>query len=192
MQILRRLKEIISQIGKTSKLDNSFSFPYSIDKATRAQQLWDNLQKGIFFEDKQVLIPWLTPYNQLENFKEKRDDSGDRTNWYLGRRKVLDGYEGHFEVMKWIFIPWTNGFERVSEFLGFGKDGHIKFLNLVSHLTATFGEATNIEIEEENENFTEGSYEWKHGHVIIRVSGFDMHGSRYKLIIGLIQNKNKT
>lgn len=191
MKIIRRLKEIVSRLDKTEKLDDSFAFPYSVDKLEKRKQVWNNLQRGLLFEDKQVLIPWLTPFNRLDNFNEKREDRGDRTLWYLGKRTVLDGYEGHFQAMKWIWLPWTNNFERVIEFIGFGKDGHNDFLRLVSHLKDLLGEPTKTEIEYENENFTEGSYEWENGEVKIRVSGFDMHGARYNLAIGLIRDKNE-
>lgn len=191
MKIIRRLKEIVSRLNKTEKLDNSFILPYSSDKSIKRQQVWDNLQKGILFEEKGVLIPWLTPFNQVDNFKEKLQDSGDRTNWYLGNRKILDGYEGHFEVMKWMWLPWTNSFERLSGHLGFGKDGHHNFQLLIEHLKELLGDPTKADIEFENENFTEGSYEWENGEVKIRVAGFDLHGSRYRLEIGLIKNRNE-
>ncbi len=191
MKILRRLKEIVSRLDKTRKLDTSFTFPYSSDKTIKRQQVWDNLQKGLLFEDQGILIPWLTPFNQVDSFKEKRHDSGDRTNWYLGKRTILDGYEGHIEVMKWMWLPWTNAFERVTAHLGFGKDGHQNFLQLIDHLKNLLGTPTKTEIEFENENFTEGSYEWTYGEVKIRVSGFDMHGARYQFRIGLIQDSNE-
>ena len=191
VKILRRLKEIVSRLNKTEKLDHSFILPYSSDKSIKRQQVWDNLQKGILFEDKRVLIPWLTPFNQVDKFKEKRSDRGDRTNWYLGNRKILDGYEGQLEVMKWMWLPWTNSFERLSGHLGFGKDGHHNFLLLIEHLKKLLGDPSKVDIEIENENFTEGSYEWANGEVKIRVSGFDMHGSRYRFDIGLIKNRNE-
>ena len=191
MKILRRIEEFASRFAKAEKLDDSFTFPYSSDKTIKRQQIWDNLQKGILFEDKQILIPWLTPFNRLDNFKEKRHDSGDRTSWYLGSRTVLDGYEGHFEIMKWMWLPWTNGFERVTAFLGFSKDGHHNFLSLISHLKDLLGDPTKIDIEFENEYFTEGSYEWENGEIKIRVSGLDMHGARYIFDIGLIKDRNE-
>lgn len=188
VKILRRLKEIVSRLAKTKKLDNNYLFPYSSDKILKRQQVWDNLQKGLLFENQGILIPWLTPYNQIDTFKEKRHDSGDRTNWYLGKQTILDGYEGHFEVMKWIWLPWTNAIERVTVNLGFGKDGHHNFLLLIEHIKNLLGAPTKIEIEFENENFTDGCYEWTNGAVIIRVSAFDMHGARYEFDIGLIEN----
>lgn len=191
MKIIRRLKEIVSRLNKTETLDNSFILPYSSDKSIKRQQVWGNLQKGILFEDYGVLIPWLTPFNRVDNFKEKRLDSGDRTNWYLGNRKILDGYEGHLEIMKWMWLPWTNSFERLSGHLGFGKDGHYNFLLLIEHLKGLLGDPTKEDIEFENENFTEGSYEWENGEVKIRVYGFDIHGSRYGFDIGLIKNRNE-
>lgn len=191
MKILRRLKEFVSRLNKSEKLDNSFILPYSSDKLLKRQQIWDNLQKGILIEDIGVLIPWLTPFNKVDKFKVKRHESGDRTIWYLGHRKILDGYEGHIEIMKWMDLPWTNSFERLSGHLGFGKDGHDNFLLLIEHLKELLGEPTKTDIEFENENFTEGSYEWENGEVKIRVSGFDMHGLRYLFEIGLIKNRNE-
>lgn len=191
MKIARRIKELISRFSKTEKLDNSFTFPYSTDNTIKRQQIWDNLQKGFLFEDRQVLIPWLTPFNRLNKFKEKREDSGDRTVWYLGKRTVLDGYVGNFEVMKWIWLPWTNRVERITGFLVFDKGGHDNFLHLISHLKNLLGDPTKVEIEFENENHTEGSYEWENGEVKILVSGFDMHGPCYRLDIGLIKDRNE-
>lgn len=191
MKILRRLKELVSRLNKSEKLDNSFIFPYSSNKLIKRQQIWDNLQKGILIEDKGLLIPWLTPFNKVDYFKEKRDENRDRTNWHLGHRTILDGYKGYLEVMKWINLPWTNSFERLSVLLGFGKDGHDNFLSLIEHLRELLGEPTKTDIEFENENLTEGCYLWQNGEVKIMVYGFDMHGSRYHFEIGLLKNKNE-
>lgn len=186
MKLLRRLMEIVLRLDKTEKLDNRFTFPYSSNKTVKQQQVWDNLQKGILLEDKGILLPWLTSYDLLDNYNEKREDSGDRTRWYLGKRTVLDGYEGDFEVMKWMWIPGSKPFERITAHLGFGKNGHLIFLSLLKHLSNLLGDPTKIEIEYENENFTEGRYEWQNGKIQISVSGFDMHGARYRFEIGLI------
>lgn len=191
MKILHRIKKFISRFENTEIIDKGFTFPYSSDKEIKRQQIWNNLQKGLLFEDKQTLIPWLTSFNQVDNFKEKCEDSGDRTEWYLGRRTVLGGYDGHFEIMKWDYLPWSNPFERVTSNLGYGKDGHHNFLLLIEHLKNLLGNPTKTDIEFESENFTEGSYEWKNGEVQIMVSGFDMHGSRYQLSIGLVRDRNE-
>lgn len=57
MKIIRRLQEIASRLDNTEKLDNSFVFPYSSDKSIKRQQIWDNLQKGVLFEDQGILVP---------------------------------------------------------------------------------------------------------------------------------------
>lgn len=57
MKIIRRLQEIASRLDNTDKLDNSFVFPYSSDKSIKRQQIWDNLQKGVLFEDQGILVP---------------------------------------------------------------------------------------------------------------------------------------
>ena len=147
MNIIRRLKELLSRLNKEEKLDNSFTFPYSLDKTIKRKQIWDNLQKGLLFEDQGKLIPWLTPFNQVDNFKEKRHDSGDRTEWYLGKRLILDGYEGHFEVMKWMWLPWTNPITEITENIGHDFDGMERFHFLKEYITNLLGEPTKIELE---------------------------------------------
>ena len=181
----------MSRFKKSPKLDQNFIYPYSDDNEQKRKEIWSNLQKGILLEDTQTFINWETPFNQLDNFKEKRRDSGDRTEWYFGNRKILDGFECHVESMMWMYLPWTNSFERITVNLGFGKDGHQIFLQLINHLRNILGEPTNTEIEYENENFTEGSYEWENNGVKINVHGFDMHGARYHLNIGLVRNSNE-
>lgn len=104
---------------------------------------------------------------------------------------ILDGYVGQFEVMKWIWLPWADSFERLTGHLGFGIEGHKKFIFLVEHLNGLLGDPALAKIEYENENFTFGSFEWVNGVVKIRVSGFDLHGARYQFEIGLVKNKNE-
>ncbi|WP_157805341.1 hypothetical protein [Confluentibacter citreus] len=191
MRILRKIKEFKSKFSSTSELDNTFSFPYSANKLEKENQIWMNLQKGIFLEDKKILIPWNTPFNQLDNYKEIREDKGDRTEWYLGKHKILDGYESNLGISMWIFLPWTNPFERVTELLGFGIDGYKKSQTLINHLELILGKPTLIDIEFKNEKFFEGSYKWQNNGVKIEIIGFDMHGSRYLLNIGLVKNKNE-
>ena len=89
---------------KTKQMNSNFIFPYSTDKEIKRRQLWKNLQSGLLFEDNQVFIPWLTPYSELDKYAEDRKDSGDRTNWFLGKHKILDGFESYVGVMKWLDI----------------------------------------------------------------------------------------
>lgn len=93
--------------------------------------------------------------------------------------------------MKWIWLPWTNSFERLTVHLSFNKEGHHEFLLLIEYLKDLLGDPSKTEIEFENESFTEGRYEWENGAVKIGVSGFDMHGARYRFDLGLIKNKNE-
>jgi hypothetical protein len=172
------------------ELETTFIWPYSNGKVKKRNEIWSNLQKGLLLEDKKTLIHWETPFNQLDNYKEKRNDKGDRTEWYFGKHKILDGLECHLETMMWIYLPWTNPFERISENLGYGIDGYKRFQETFKHLSDLLGEPTKEKIEFEDKTFFEGSYEWTRGNVSIRILGFDMHGSRYMMKVGLNSSRN--
>ncbi|MFD0990755.1 hypothetical protein ACFQ1R_11655 [Mariniflexile jejuense] len=191
MRLFRKIREFKSKFSSIPELDNTFDFPYSSNNLERQNQIWNNLQKGILLEDEKILIPWNTPFNQLDNYKEKRLDKGDRTEWYLGKHSILDGYKSSLGISMWIFLPWSNPFERVTELLGFGIDGYEKSIKLKNHFKEVLGEPTLTDIEFENENFFEGNYNWENRGVKIQINGFDMHGSRYFLNIGLTKNKNE-
>ncbi|HRO75944.1 MAG TPA: hypothetical protein PLP27_07340 [Crocinitomicaceae bacterium] len=190
MKLLRRLKEFVSRFDKTEKLYNNFAFPYSSDLNVKRQQIWNNLQRGLLFEDQQTFIPWLTPFNRLDYYKEKRHDSGDRTLWYLGKRTILDGYEGHFEVMKWMWLPWTNPITEISENIGHDFDGMTKFHYLKDYITNLLGEPTTTELEKFG-SFDLGEIQWKNGLVKLTLVGIEHFNCRYSFSIGLIRDKNE-
>jgi len=190
VKILRRLKEIISQLDKTENLDNKFTFPYSSDKTIKRQQVWDNLQKGLLFEDQRILIPWLTPFNQIDNFNVKRHDSGDRTNWYLGKRTILDGYEGHFEVVKWVWLPWANPITEISENLGHDTEGMKKFHYLKEYLTNLLGEPPKTDLEKFG-SFDLGIIQWQKGLAKLTIVEIEHFNCRYSFSIGLVRDRNQ-
>ncbi|MCG3164247.1 MAG: hypothetical protein POELPBGB_00001 [Bacteroidia bacterium] len=190
VQILRRLKELVSHFDKTNHLDDSFIFPYSTDKTEKRKQIWDNLQKGLLFEDERLLIPWLTPFNQLDNIKEKRHDSGDRTLWYLGKRTILDGYEGHFEVIKWTWLPWTNPMTVISENIGHDFEGMKKFHYLNDYITNLLGDPTKIDLEK-FASYDIGIIQWQNDLVKLTLVGIEHFNFRYNFSIGLVKDKNE-
>lgn len=170
-------------------LDASFIFPYSIDKEIKRQQIWDNLQKGILFEDTGVLIPWLTTFADIGKIVEQRKDSGDRTNWFLGKHEILDGYACKVELMKWIFVKNSNPISEIYEWLGYDNEGNEKFLFLKNKLTILLGEPAIIELEKFGD-LEIGSLEWTNQKVRIRLSGIEQFALKYRLYIGLTDNKN--
>jgi len=190
MQILRRLKEFVSRFDKSDDFDNSFTFPYSADITEKRKQIWDNLQKGLLFEDKQVLIPWLTPFNQLDTIKERRHDMGDRTLWYLGKRTILDGYDGHFEVMKWVWLPWANPMTEICENIGHDFEGLKKFHYLNNYITDLLGDPTIKELEKFG-SFDVGEIQWQNGLVKLTLVGIEHFNCRYSFSIGLVRDGNR-
>ena len=173
---------------KTQQMNSNFIFPYSTDKEIKRRQIWENLQSGLLFEDNQVFIPWLTPYSELDKYAEDRKDSGDRTNWFLGKHKILDGFESYVGVMKWLDIDGKKPFGMTDEFLGSENNGYQKFLELKEKLTDLLGEPTSIELEK-YDNLDLGHIEWTNGKVSISLSGIEQFACKYRLYIGLKDEK---
>ena len=173
---------------KTQQMNSNFIFPYSTDKEIKRRQIWENLQSGLLFEDTQVFIPWLTPYSELDKYAEDRKDSGDRTNWFLGKHKILDGFESYVGVMKWLDIDSKKPFGMTDEFLGSENNGYQKFLELKEKLTDLLGEPTSIELEK-YDNLDLGHIEWTNGKVSISLSGIEQFACKYRLYIGLKDEK---
>jgi hypothetical protein len=170
-------------------IHHSFIFPYAQDKETKRQEIGSNLEKGILFEDVNRFIPWLTPFSELDTFAQQRKDSGDRTNWFLGKHRILDGYESTVGVMKWIFVPDSNPFSEIEEWIGYDDAGNKKFLYLKDTFTDLLGEPTLLELEKFGD-LDLGSIEWTHKNVGIRLSGFEQFACKYVLSIGLKDHKN--
>jgi hypothetical protein len=189
MKRIRRLHEFLARLNFAEKRDNSFTFPYSSDTNVKRQQIWDNLQKGILFEDRQCFLNWLTPFHQMDNYREERHDSGDRTLWYLGKRTVLDGYEGHFEVNKWVWLSWKTPVSEISENIGHDLDGNKKFLYMKEYITQLLGEPTKIELEKFG-TFDLGVIQWQNGSVRLTLTAIEHFNCRYSFSIGLINDLN--
>ena len=167
-------------------MGSGYTYPYSQDLLVRRKEIWDNLQKGILFEDQNIFIPWRTKYARITELCEKRKDSGDRTNWYFGNHKVIDGYECSIEVMKWDWIPWNRPFSNIEVMLGFDDDGEEKFIFLKKHLTALLGEPTFMKPEEFGKSQI-GKYIWINGLTQVHIIGYEQFALKYWLHIGLIQ-----
>lgn len=190
MYLKRKINEVISRFKSSTKLDQNFIYPYSNDKEQKRKEIWSNLQKGILFEDTLTFINWETTFNHLNKFKEKRRDSGDRTEWYFGKRKILDGYESNLESMMWMYLPRTNPFREITERIGHDYEGEKRFHELTNYFRDLLGEPTKIEIEKWGK-IDLGEVTWINGRVRVNLIGFEMHNVRYHLNIGLIENKNE-
>jgi hypothetical protein len=190
LNFIQKIKDALFPTPPTQVLDASFIFPYSQDKQIKRQQIWDNLQKGILFEDTGTLLPWLTTFSAIHKFAEQRRNSGDRTNWFLGKHDILDGYPCYVGLMKWIFVKDSNPISEIEEWLGSDNEGNEKFLFLKEKLTDLFGEPSFIELEKFGD-LDIGSIEWADQKVRIRLSGIEQFSLKYRLYIGLIDNKNK-
>lgn len=164
-------------------------YPYSDDPLIKRQQIWDNLKTGLLLEDKQIFIEWNTPFNQLYKFQEDRRDSGDRTEWYFGKHKILDGYETHLEAMKWIFKPGENPVAEIYTRFGVDGEGQKKFNFLRKYLTQLLGDPAEVQLEKWG-SFDLGSIIWKNESVQVCLTAVEIFNVRYTLNIGLKNNPN--
>ena len=190
MRLLRRIKELISRLDKTEKLDNTFVFPYPTDKELKRKQLIDNLQKGLLLENKGILVPWLTPFNKVDSFKEQRSDSGDRTEWYLGKQTILDGYVGGLEIMMWMNLPWTNPLTEIKVDLSYDYQGMQNFHELKDHLIDRFGQPHKSDIHKWGD-FDLGLIQWQFDRIKMDLVGFEHFAAKYSFHIGLIKDRNE-
>ena len=190
MKLYRRIKELLSRHDKGKKLDTKFSFPFSQNKEIRKNQILENLQKGLLLEDKRVLISWLTPFNQVDKYKEERRDSGDRTEWFLGNQTVLDGYKCRPEIMMWTYLPWTNPITEITGDLGIEEEGMKNFYLLKEHLSDRLGEPHNTDLKKWGD-FDLGTIEWSFGKIKIVLVGIEHFSCKYSFSIGLKEDKNR-
>jgi hypothetical protein len=189
LRFLQNIKDAILSILPTKFANSSFVFPYSEDIETKRQQIWSNLQKGILFEDTGLLIPWSTTFTKINDLAEQRRDSGDRTNWLLGEHEILDGYICNVALMKWKFINYSNPFSEIEVWLGFDKEGNEQFMFLKNKLTELLGEPSALKLEKFGD-FDIGSIEWLNQKVKITLSGIEQFAFKYRLYVGLAENRN--
>lgn len=168
----------------SAHVDFSPVFPYADDPLVKRQQVWDNLQVGLLFEDTGVFVRWDTPFIQIDAIAVDRSVSGDRINWFLGKHVILDGCESYVGVMKWMWISTHEPFLQVDDFLGFDYEGNEKFCRLATKLTDLFGPPYVQELEKFG-SFDLGTVQWKMGNAQITLSAIEQFACKYRLHIGL-------
>lgn len=144
---------------------------------------------GILLEDSQTFIPWATQYKDIDKYAKKRSDSGDRTVWYLGEQKILNGLASHMEILKWSTQPNTSTFDQFSENLGYDTDGQGRFHDRIDRLTDLFGQPENKELEKFG-SLDLGVVSWTRDKVRISLVGIEHFNCRYSLYVGLIDNSH--
>lgn len=172
----------------TSKPKTEFIFPYSTKTEQKRVQVWSNLQSGILFEDTGTFVRWDLPFSEIDALAEQKNESADRTNWYLGKRTILDGHQIHIGVMKWEWIPETNPINEISQSLGYDFDGNERFLELIDQFTSLLGEPNNKELTKFGQ-FDLGCFVWENGAISISLVGVEIFNCRYSLTIGLKKKK---
>lgn len=151
--------------------------------------MWEYLQKGILLENTRTFIPWTTQYKDIANYSQKQNDSGDRTVWYLGEQKILNGLTCHIEVMKWLPQPDDSTFDQFSDNLGHDREGNDRFLNRIEYFTNLFGQPNKSDLYKFG-TYDLGEVQWIKDKVSISVVGVEVFNCRYRLNIGLIDNSH--
>ncbi|KAB2918748.1 MAG: hypothetical protein F9K23_01015 [Bacteroidetes bacterium] len=172
------------QLIHFSSLSYTPAYPYSDDVDLKREQIWTNLQKGIFFEDTGVFVPWYISLAFLDCHAERKNHSGNQNRWFFGGRSILDGYKSRLEAKIDDFGRYKTQFVEISEFLGFDFEGMERFNFLKSHITELLGEPSKHESERFGQ-FDVGYYEWENGRVTISIIGFEQFACKYFLTIGI-------
>jgi hypothetical protein len=188
MNFFKKLKIVLfAPSPLPQKRDTSFVFPYATDKELKRQQIWENLQKGILWEESGILIPWSTAYDDLRKFAAEKTVKGDRTIWSLGSHQILDGYTCEPDVQKWAFISDLEPFSRIKIWLGYDQAGTEVFLKLKEKLTDLLGAPSSVDAED-RAGVPLDIITWENKGVMIKLSGIDQHVFKYTLHIGLTGN----
>jgi hypothetical protein len=188
LNFAQKLKKTIDNFREKITSTYQFTFPYSRDQNEKRQQIWTNLQKGILLEDTQTLIPWSTPFFNLHRYAEKWHKSGDRTNWYLGKHDILDGYNCKIEVMKWFIVPSWKRFSEIKVWLGHDIEGNNTFNFLKEKFTDLLGTPAEIKLEKFGE-LDLGVIKWTNKKIKITLVGIEQFACKYWLHIGLTSRK---
>ncbi len=184
MKLFKKLCNLIAQAQATNNRKNSFVFPYSDDQAQKREEIWQNLQKGILLEDKGILVRWGLDFYELDGIKEQRRERADRTEWLLGKRTILGGYEANLEIMRWKYRPENEPMMQVTEKLGNDDEGLQRFNYLRQYLTDLLGEPTHIDLKKFGEADI-GELSWEKGHIALTLTGIEKHMLRYTFTIGV-------
>jgi hypothetical protein len=184
MELLSKLRKLFVPGEGPAGLRNDFIYPYSADEQIRREEIWKNLQKGILLEDKGLMVPWYFPFFKMETIKERKREMADRTEWYLGKRIILDGYEAQLETMRWKHIPEENPVKRLTENLGVDDAGQERFNYLKKHLTDTLGEPSKVELHKFGV-YDIGNVSWEKGDIALTLVGIEHFNIRYTFYIGL-------
>ena len=188
-RFLKRIKDNIRQYNTSRKADNTFIFPYSADEPEKRKQVWSNLQKGVLLEDKAVLVKWGTPYTELDLLKEGKKFRADRTEWYLGKKVILDGYESNIEVLKWAWKE-QDFITKFDENLGFDAEGEKKFNYLKTYLTKLLGDPVKADVQKFG-FLNIGEVYWQNGIVSVYIIGIEHFNCRYSFHISLAANQSE-
>jgi len=184
MKLLSKLRNLFTTGESAAELSTDFIYPYSDDADIKREEIWKNLQKGILLEDKGILVPWSFPFYKMEIIQEQKRERADRTEWTLGKRIILDGYEAQLETMRWKNIPAENPVKRLTENLGVDDAGQERFNQLKNHLTGLLGEATKTELQKFGD-YDIGNISWEKGDIGLTLVGIDHFNVRYTFYIGL-------
>ena len=184
MGIISNFRNLFTSKTPAVAFATGFVFPYSADPLVKRQQLIDNLQHGILFEDTGVFIPWNMSFKDIDRIAEQRRVSGDRTNWFLGQHTIMDGYVSLVGVMKWLFVKDTAPFSQINEFLGEDYAGCRKFILLKDRFMEMFGEP-NVNDPEMFGDLDIGVYQWDLNKINITLVGIEQFSCKYRLHIGL-------
>lgn len=190
MRALKTIFDYIFYLIRSSTLNNEFSYPYSQNKTDKRNEIWNNLQRGLLLEDNNTFINWGTSYKNLDKYKEQKRHRGDRIEWYLGKHSILDGYESHLEVMKWIDISSKKPICQIDENIGTDYQGYNQFKVIREHISNLLGKPTKIDLENWGD-FELGIIEWTNKKVTIALVGVEIFNCRYSLSIGLKNRQEK-
>jgi len=155
----------------------NYIFPYSSDRKTRRQELIQNFENGVLFEDLELFVEWNVPFRNLEHFfwRKKKDRSFSDT----GQHTILDGLQVFVDPHKAMLN--SQPFIDLSSFLGFDDQGHHRFVEVKGHLTDRFGEPTEQENTLPYDFYGDKSAKWIYRKFRVSLNVWERFAVHYRL-----------
>lgn len=142
-------------------------------------EIWNNLKEGILLENKDVLIPWNSNFEFLNDYGTK-DVREDRSTWYFKNINILNGIELNFETNKWKHLK-NRKFEYISTIIN-----NQTAEKIVNHLTENIGIPNYNNIDFKNLEDYDCRCEWTKFDRKIKIYRIELHGGfAFKIKIGV-------
>ncbi len=149
-----------------------------------AAHFWKNLERGIQFENTDLLLPWNETLSNLKDYgKPYVSDSTDKTTIIWTDVSLLNGVKAGWGLSYYSFES-TKYFRQIETWYLGDEKALAAYELLNNHLQTLLGITTTLEVQEQDKFMR-----WEKDRYYVQLHLFEMHAFRCVLSIGLIDKK---